>query len=422
MTRREDDCETKNWERLAVKRLREIMNAKHLVPKTLNPNLKAKQRYWTVGFSLSVLPFLARAERFYRNFPQLRAQASNIELPSLSIIVPARNEAQNLRRLLPSLERQEYPGQFEIIVVDDHSTDATVEVVEERQRDIRAIRDANCDLKWVPAAPLPKGWLGKQNASHTGATAARGKWLLFTDADTEHNLFSASTAVAYAEASNLDGLSIFPQQITHGLLDSAVLMVAFAGLFAGLPRSTTMLNGQYVLVRRQVYEASGGFAAVRAEMMDDLAFGRLLADMGYQVPMMRGESLANVHMYENSRQMWHGVNRLGSGSLRYNGIMALIPAIFITGCMMPIWTLLVNRRYVREMPNLWLIWFGSMVGFLPWVSRFSGNRKTKNKKRSMALGIMMTPVAAFFVQIASVWGLVSRLLGWGVSWKDRKVK
>jgi hypothetical protein len=90
--------------------------------------------------------------------------------------------------------------------------------------------------------------------------------------------------------------------------------------------------------------------------------------------------------------------------------------------MMPIWTLLFNRRYIREMPNLWLIWFASMVGFLPWVSRFSGNRKTKNKKRSMALGVMMAPVAAFFVQIASVWGLVSRLLGWGVSWKDRKVK
>ncbi len=224
-------------------------------------------------------------------------------------------------------------------------------------------------MKWVPAPSLPAGWLGKPNASHTGACAARGEWLLFTDADMEHEVFSAASAVAFAQAHNLHGLSIFPQQETSGLLDNAVLMVAFAGLFAGLRRSTTMLNGQYVLIRREVYEASGGFAAVRDEMMEDLAYGRLLADQGYQVPMMRGESLATVHMYDNWHQMWHGINRLGSGSLPYKGLFALIPAIFVTGLMMPIWTLLFNRRYVREMPILWLIWFASMVGFLPWVSR-----------------------------------------------------
>jgi chlorobactene glucosyltransferase len=276
-------------------------------------------------------------------------------------------------------------------------------------------------MKWIPAPSQPAGWLGKPNASHTGAHAARGQWLLFTDADMEHKALSAASAVGFAQAHNLDGLSIFPQQETRGLLDSAVLMVAFTGLFAGLRRSTTMLNGQYILVRREVYDASGGFAAVRAEMMEDLAYGRLLAEQGYQVPIMRGESLATVHMYDNRRQMWHGVNRLGSGSLRYNGILALIPMIFVTGLMMPLWTLLFNRRYVREIPNLWLIWFASLAGYLPWVSRFNGSQKTKNKKRSMVLGAVMAPLAAVFVQLAAVWGMISRLLGWGVSWKDRKV-
>ena len=397
------------------------MNAKDLVPKTLNTNLKARQHYWTLGFSLSVLPFLARAERVYRNIPQLRAQACNTELPSLSIIVPARNEEQNLRRLLPSLERQEYPGQIEIIIIDDHSTDGTVEVVECRQRDLAVMPNTHCDLKWIPAPSLPAGWLGKPNASHTGAIEARGEWLLFTDADMEHEVSSAASAVAFAQAHRLDGLSIFPQQETSGLLDIAVLMVAFAGMFAGLRRSTTILNGQYVLIRRDVYEASGGFAAVRAEMIEDFAYGRLLAEQGYQVPIMRGESLATVHMYDNKRQMWHGINRLGSGSLRHSGLLALIPAIYVTGLMMPIWTLLFNRRYVRKMPNLWLIWFASMVGFLPWVRRFSGNQKTENSKKTMMFAVLIAPVAAVFVQLASVWGLLSRLLGWGISWKDRKV-
>lgn len=382
---------------------------------------KSRRRFWTLGFSLSVLPLLARAERVYRDMPQLRAQVQTSELPSLSIIVPARNEAQNLRRLLPSLERQDYPGKMEIIVVDDHSTDRTLAVVERRQNDLAITRHADCGLQCVPAASLPEGWLGKPNASHTGACVAGGEWLLFTDADTVHQVFSAASAVAFAQANNLDGLSILPQQETSGRLDGAVLMVAFAGLFAGLRRSTTMLNGQYVLVRREAYEASGGFAAVRAEMMEDLAFGRLLAEQGYQVPIMRGESLASVRMYSNWRQMWHGVNRLGSGSLRYNGFLALIPAIFVTGLMMPLWTLLFNRRYVREIPSLWLIWLTAVVGFFPWASRFSRNQETENRKRTTVLRAMMAPLAAVFVQLASLWGLLSHLFGWGVSWKGRKV-
>ena len=398
-----------------MKRIEKIRQAVEPTPKTLGSNSKSRQHYWTLGFSLSVLPLLARAERAYRDMPRLPAQACNAELPSLSIIVPARNEAHNLRRLLPSLQEQNYPGEMEIIIVDDHSTDDTAQMV------ACTAENAECQMQLVQAAALPAGWLGKPNASHTGACAARGEWLLFTDADTEHEVISAASAVAFAQANNLDGLSIFPQQETRGFLDSAVLMVAFTGLFAGLRRSTKMLNGQYVLIRREVYEASGGFAAVRAEMMEDLAYGRLLTEQGYQVPIMRGESLASVHMYANWRQMWHGVNRLGSGSLRYNGLLALIPAIFVTGLMMPLWTLLFNRRYVREIPSLRLIWFASLVGFLPWMSRFNRHQKTEARKRSMVFGAMMAPVAAVFVQLASVWGLVARLLGWGVSWKDRKV-
>lgn len=392
-----------------------------MASKTFNINLKDKQHYWTLGFSLSVLPFLSRAEQVYRALPRLHAQSRNEKLPSLSIIVPARNEAQNLRRLLPSLEKQDYPGQIEIIIVDDHSTDGTLEVIECRQRALHSERIASLNMMWIPAPSLPAGWLGKPNASHAGACAARGEWLLFTDADMEHEVFSAASAVAYAQAHSLDGLSIFPRQEMSGLLENAVLMVAFAGLFAGLRRSTTMLNGQYVLIRRDVYEVSGGFAAVRAEMIEDFAYGRLLSDQGYQVPIMRGESLATVRMYDNWRQMWHGINRLGSGALHYNGLLALFPAILVTGLMMPIWTLFFNRRYIRTMPYLWLIWFASMVGLFPWAGRISGNQKTENNRMSSAFGVMISSVAALFMQIASVWGLLSRLFGWGISWKDRKV-
>ncbi len=378
--------------------------------------------YWTLGFSLSVLPLLARAERRYRTLPRLpAADPAGLpdELPSLSIIIPARNEARNLRRLLPSLSMQDYPGDLEIIVVDDHSLDDTAEVVECVFSDLKAKA-----IRWklITAETLPQGWLGKPHASHLGALAARGRWLLFTDADTEHEASSAARAVAFAEAHGLDGLSLFPRQETRGLLDSAVLMVAFVGLFAGMRQSTTTLNGQYILVRRDVYEASGGFGAVCSQMMDDLAYGSHLAAHGYRAPIMHGESLVTVHMYDDWRHMWHGLTRLGSGSLRYNGLMALIPAIFITGVMMPLWTLLFNRHYIRDIPRLPLIWLAAVVGFFPWAKRFSNRRRsTVTHPKETVLRALLTPAAAFFVQVSALWGMLSRLAGRGVSWKERKV-
>jgi chlorobactene glucosyltransferase len=387
-------------------------------PKSDIPNRKS---LWTLAFSLSVLPLLARSERVYGSLPRLPRQAqppprtSADELPPLSVIVPARNEEHNLQRLLPSLMCQQYPGEMEIIVVDDHSTDTTAEIVR------CSMRDTGCGMRLIPAADLPDGWLGKQNASHAGASAARGQWLLFTDADTEHDPHSAASAVAYAEKHGLDGLSLFPQQRTRGLLDSSVLMVAFAGLFAAMRRSTTMLNGQYILVRRDVYERSGGFAAVRAEMLDDLAYGELLAKEGYRAPMMRGDGLVGVHMYEDTRQMWHGVSRLGSGSLRFQGPLSLISAIFVTGVMMPIWTLLFNRHYIRDIRGLWLVWLAGMAGFLPWAKRFNYQQSTTNNQRQTTLRALAAPAAAVFVQLSALWGIASRLLGRGLSWKDRKV-
>ncbi len=408
--------------------------------RVINPHsrLPHPKSLWTLSFSLAVLPLLARAGRVYRDIPQLPAHAHASRLPSLSIIVPARNEAHNLGCLLPSLLAQDYPGELEIIVVDDHSTDGTGDAVRRRmtatgERNGRAASSPN-NIRLIAAPELPDGWLGKPNASHSGAAAARGDYLLFTDADTVHDAKSAASAVAFAEAYGLDGLSIFLHQETLGLIDSTVLMVAFAGLFSGLRRSTTMLNGQYILLRREVYERSGGFAAVRAEMMDDLAYGRLLAEKGYQVPMMRGESLAGVHMYADRRQMWRGITRIGSGSLRFSGAASLLPAIFVSGLMMPLWALLFNRRSVREIPSLWLVWLTAMLGFLPWSKRLNNQQAARNIEQETecpagagdshlktVLRVLLVPPAAVFTQLASAWGLLSRMLGLGVSWKNRKV-
>jgi chlorobactene glucosyltransferase len=360
--------------------------------------MAGKHDLWMTGFSLAVLPLMARAEVMVRRMPQLRPAFNLPPLPPLSIIIPARDEEATLRRLLPSLAAQIYPGELEIIVVDDHSADKTAGVA------------AEYGARVLAAPDLPPGWLGKANAMQHGANAARGDYLLFTDADTCHAPTSAATAVAYAAAQHLDGLSIFLEQETSGVLDKAVLMVAFAGLFAGSRPSVPLLNGQYLLLRRETFVATDGFTAVKGEMMDDLAYAHVLAAAGLNVPMLRGEELACVHMYDNTRELWGGVARLGSGSLSHAGPSGLIPALLITGVMMPMWALFSDREKARRNKALWLLWAGALASFLPWGKRFG----------SYGLAPLAS-IAAMFVQAASFFGMITRLLGRGLSWKGRRV-
>ena len=173
-------------------------------------------------FILFVGPLALRAEWLYRKMPTLRRSYCDGPLPSLSIIVPARNEAENLQRLLPSLCQLDYPGPLELIVVNDNSKDDTAVIAE------------SYGAKVVHIDGLPEGWLGKPHACHHGASVAQGDFLLFTDADTFHKPESAKSAIAHLLQNNLDGLSIYLKQETKGFVDTLVLMVAFAGLYAGL--------------------------------------------------------------------------------------------------------------------------------------------------------------------------------------------
>jgi chlorobactene glucosyltransferase len=351
------------------------------------------------AFTFLALPLAIRAERAYRALPTMRTCAADRPLPSLSIIVPARNEAENLDHLLPSLGALRYPGRHEVIVVDDNSTDATAAVA------------AKWGARVLQLNGLPDGWHGKPHACHRGALAAGGDWLLFTDADTIHTLDGPARAVACAITHRLDGLSLFLGQECRDLGQRVALSTAFAGLFAALPRRTTLLNGQYILLRRDVYERSGGFSAVRNEMLEDVALGHHLHDQGYRVPVMHGYAAARVRMYRNTTQMWHGLTRLGSGSLRWTGPGALRAAAYITAVMSPLLALVGVT--VRRLDPWWLpvTWAAASVSMVPWARRFG----------SPALAAL-SPAGALLVQIAAVWGLGSRLMGRGVCWKGRRVR
>ncbi len=351
------------------------------------------------GLAMLSLPLGLFAERKLRRLLFLPDDEISDNLPTLSIIIPARNEAHNLPGLLNSLKVQNYPGGFEILVVDDHSSDHTVETAQECGASVLSLKHG-----------IPPGWLGKPHACHQGVHASQGEWLLFTDADTVHTQDGAARAVSYALQKKLDGLSLFISQHPDHWCDRLALSTAHAGLFAGYHPSNHLLNGQYILLRRQVYLECRGFAAVASEPLEDVALGNYLYSLGYQVPVLNGEDIAWVRMYSNRRQMFFGLSRLASNSLRWEGFSAAYTVLLITALMSPLIVLYGGIR--GHLPRRWLplSWSATTLGLLPWTRRFG-----------MPVLALIAPLGALLVQAAGIYGLIRQLLGIGIPWKGRKV-
>ncbi len=222
--------------------------------------------------------------------------------PTVSIIVPARNEEGSLGRCLESLVAQAGVS-FEIIVVDDGSTDRT-----------REIAESFPGVRVIGAGPLRGGWTGKNNAVFTGASTARGVWLLFTDADTVHSPGSLARAVAEAERHGAALLSFSPEQEVHCFWEMAVMPVIFAELAAAYRPSevsdpacpAAAANGQYLLVSREAYDLVGGHATLAAGLLEDVDLARAVKANGRRIYFRYGADAVRTRMYRNFTQLREG--------------------------------------------------------------------------------------------------------------------
>lgn len=222
--------------------------------------------------------------------------------PTVSVIVPARNEEACLGACLESLAAQT-GADFEIVVVDDGSTDHT-----------REIAQSFPFVRVVDADPPPSGWTGKNNAMAAGARVARSEWLLFTDADTVHKPGSLARAVAEAQQRGVALLSYSPQQEVHGFWENAVMPVIFAELAATYrpsqvsdPRSpAAAANGQYILIAREAYDAIGGHAAVHSSLLEDVALAKAVKASGRKILFRFGGDAVRTRMYRSFAQLREG--------------------------------------------------------------------------------------------------------------------
>jgi glycosyltransferase involved in cell wall biosynthesis len=277
-----------------------------------------------------------------RSLTDIAPYPVDADAPSLSVIVAACNEEEKLPAAFRTLLAQEYPGSFEIVAIDDRSTDNTPglldQLVQEGESQERRIVVLHLN-------DLPKGWLGKNHALYQGARNARGRWLLFTDADIRFAPDALSRAVRFAEAEKLHHLVSFMRLELEGFWEN-VFGLTFAFFFflkfrpwrVRNPRTKEYLGvGGFNMVRRDAYEAIGTHRAIALEVADDMELGRRIKTSGFTSEVVGAGDLISVRWQEGFAGLMNGLTKNGYAGLDYNPLTVVQSSglLFMT-CVWPL--------------------------------------------------------------------------------------
>lgn len=340
----------------------------------------------------------------------------------VSVIIPARNEELNIGRVVRSIARQRRLR--EMIVVDDESTDRTAEILAGLEHEIP-------QLLTVRLESLPEGWTGKSYAAAAGAELATGDWLLFTDADTEHLPGSLEAMLVRAAAENAALLSLSPGQQTPTWWEKAIIPFVFVQLARNFPferisdpaSPEAAANGQYLLVRRSVYNEIGGIAAVRSEILDDVALARLVKQRGGRLVFLPGAEWVRTRMYSNFRDMWQGWSK--NLYLLYGRklwpVLSALGAALVLDFFLPLGFLVLAALIALGQDGGWMV-TALLVCFAGSVLReWNYERSLTQLGFDSRLGLYQMPGAGLFALLLlnSVWA--HRVAG-GVRWKGRKYR
>jgi glycosyltransferase involved in cell wall biosynthesis len=302
---------------------------------------------------------------------------------TLSVIIPARNEQDCLGACLRSLVDQQEDGwrlgaDWEILVINDGSTDRT-----------REIAAGFPGVIVLDAPALAKGWTGKANAAWTGANAARGGWFLFTDADTIHAPGHLRLALIEADRHNAGMLSYSPRQIVSSFAQRAVMPLIFSELAMTYSpakvndpaRHVAAANGQFLLVRRDVYEKIGGHEAVKSAILEDVELALLAKRRKLGLRFRFAPEAVSAHMYRSFGAMWEGWTK--NLALLFNNAPTLAAMRLL-------------QLFVLVAVPL-LIWF------------FWSQMHQVNRSVSGVLGPQVAIAALLLVWLRALWGLYSRV-------------
>jgi chlorobactene glucosyltransferase len=250
--------------------------------------------------------------------------------PRFSVLVPARNEEENIGNCVSTILSQDYPD-FQLIVLDDNSTDRTWEILQKfDSKDTR--------LKLLKGKPLPQDWLGKHWACHQLAQTADGELLLFVDADTTYqpDMLRHAAGAIIAEKAAL--ISALPRQIVVTWSELLSVPAFYFSILCGIPlglanrqRNPLLFSvlGQFLLFRREAYTAVGGHAGVRQNVVDDLAIGRKVIGMRFAYSLLDGNGQVSCRMYRNFHQTWTGLTKSTFASFNSDPVFLIFMQLIV---------------------------------------------------------------------------------------------
>lgn len=339
--------------------------------------------------------------------------------PKISVLIPARNEENNIGPCVVSLLRQQYPN-FEVLVMDDSSTDRTGQILAALEVDEK---NRGC-LRVLTGTPLPGGWLGKHWACQQLADAADGEILLFSDADTIYHPLALTEIAAAMEAQSADMLAVIPSERVISPAEKLLVPFFMWATLTFLPFSLayyvpwswlSFAVGQCMLFRREAYAKIGGHGAVRDHVVDDAALSRRIKQAGLRWRVADGTWRVQCRMYRNGREVIEGFSKNTFPTFGYNvtifliGWLGMVAPYLAPAAVLFLWVL----DQPVSLHSIQMVVLAILLGVAGWFGYYW-------RFRYPLYLVFFYPITILLFTLVAFRSLVVTLLGLS-TWKDRKL-
>lgn len=360
---------------------------------------------WSLVFAVVPVIVYLRNRRVYVAPPG----AELVDSPGVSILIPARNEEQSIGPAVESALAS-VGVTVEVIVLDDHSTDRTAEIVREI-----GLRDSRVRIECAP--DLPAGWCGKQHACFVLSKLARYDLMIFVDADVRLAPDGAARMVAFQRQSRADLVSGVPRQLTGTILEKLLIPLIHFVLLCFLPMWRMRQSdrpeygagcGQLFLATRVGYEAAGGHASVRSSLHDGLQLPRAFRRAGRMTDLFDATTVATCRMYRSATQVWFGLAKNAHEGMASPRLLVPSTFLLLGGQVLPFVLLFVVDGPIA----LSIVILASALSFVPRLDAMI-------RFRQSLIGALLHPVGIVLFLAIQWYAAIRRLIGRPSAWKGR---
>ncbi len=336
--------------------------------------------------------------------------------PLVSILIPARNEEFNIKRCINSLIKQDYPN-IEILALDDNSGDNTPLIVKKLEK-----KDSR--VKLIVGKPLKGGWLGKSYACWQLSKYAKGKYLVFTDADTLHFKNSISSIIGCLIHNNLDGLSVIPRQIMVNLHERMVITWVHFGILSLFPlllmKKTknplfSTANGQCLLFKKEVYKKIGGHRSIRTKILEDIHISKQVKRCGYKFMIFDGSKNIHCRMYRRFGELITGFSKFMFAAFDFHTFTLAVVILIISALYLFPFILFPLGILIFDWPNAVINLIIIQI-FIILLMRIIMAIRLKGRVSDTFLH----PLSMVYLILICINSVFQTKLGRGVRWKDRR--